>query len=212
MRTRNVKGASDYIKEYPNIVVSNYLEYKGKWKSFFKNNNPIYLEIGMGKGKFLIENALLYKDINFIGIEKEVSIVYKALNKVLEKGVEINNLIIINADATNILDIFCENEIDKVYLNFSDPWPKTRHEKRRLTGPIIFSNILKVLKGDLEFKTDNRKLFEYSIMQFNNLGLNIIELSLDLHKDKEDIITTEYEDKFSSLGQVIYYIRIKEEK
>ena len=212
MRTRNVKGASDYIKAYPNIVTNDYLNYKGKWKSFFKNDNPIYLEIGMGKGKFLIENANLYKDINFIGIEKEVSIVYKALNKVLETGKELNNLIIINADAANILDIFCEGEIDKVYLNFSDPWPKARHEKRRLTGPIIFSNILKVLKGDLEFKTDNRKLFEYSIMQFNNLGLNILDLSLDLHKDKEDIITTEYEDKFSSLGQVIYYIRIKEDK
>lgn len=212
MRARNVKGASDYIKNYPNIVVSNYLEYKGKWKKYFKNDNPIYLEIGMGKGKFLIENATRYKDINFIGIEKEVSIVYKALNKVLEYGENLDNLIIINADAANILDIFEDNEIDKVYLNFSDPWPKNRHEKRRLTCPAIFSNILKVLKGDLEFKTDNRKLFEYSIKEFNNLKLNIEEISLDLHKDKVDVITTEYEDKFISLGQVIYYIKLKEDK
>ena len=211
MRVRNVKNADTYILDYPTIVITNYLDYKGKWHTYFKNNNPIYVEIGMGKGKFLIENAKRNKDINYIGIEKEISIVYKALNKVLEEE-KLDNLIILHADAEGILDIFEENEIDKVYLNFSDPWPKNRHEKRRLTGPIIFSNILKILKGDLEFKTDNRKLFEYSLIQFNNLKLNIEELSLDLHKDKEDVITTEYEDKFTSLGQVIYYIKLKEDK
>ena len=112
-------------------------------------------------------------------------------------------------DANNILDIFEEKEVNKVYLNFSDPWPKTRHEKRRLTGPVIFSNILKILSGDLEFKTDNRHLFEYSIMQFNNLNLKIEELSLDLHSDKEDVITTEYEEKFMSKNNVIYYAKIR---
>lgn len=210
MRIRNVKNADELILKYPNIVIQNPSEYKGKWKSYFKNDNPIYVEIGMGKGQFIIKNALLNKNINYIGIEKEKSIVYKALNKVLDTSEEgIDNLAIITFDAANILDIFEEKEVDKIYLNFSDPWPKSRHEKRRLTGPIIFNNILKILNGDLEFKSDNRKLFEYSIIQFNNLGLDILELSLDLHKDCEDVITTEYEDKFVALNMPIYYAKIK---
>ena len=210
MRIRNVKNADELILKYPNMVIQNPSEYKGKWKSYFKNDNPIYVEIGMGKGQFIIKNALLNKNINYIGIEKEKSIVYKALNKVLDTSEEgIDNLAIITFDAANILDIFEEKEVDKIYLNFSDPWPKSRHEKRRLTGPIIFNNILKILNGDLEFKSDNRKLFEYSIIQFNNLGLDILELSLDLHKDCEDVITTEYEDKFVALNMPIYYAKIK---
>ena len=210
MRIRNVKNADELIIKYPNIVLPNSSEYKGKWKKYFKNDNPIYVEIGMGKGQFIIKNALLNKDINYIGIEKEKSIVYKALNKVLDTNENgIDNLVILYFDAANILDIFEEKEVDKVYLNFSDPWPKTRQEKRRLTGPIIFNNILKILNGDLEFKSDNRKLFEYSIMQFNNLGLNILELSLDLHKDNPDVISTEYEDKFVALNMPIYYVKIK---
>lgn len=213
MRVRSVKNADEFISKYPNIVCSCAKDYLGQWKSYFKNDNPIYVEIGMGKGKFLIENALRNPDINYIGIEKEIAIVYKALNKVLdvnEKGID--NLVIINYDASNILDIFKENEVDKIYLNFSDPWPKTRHEKRRLTSPIIFNNILNILKGDLEFKTDNRHLFEYSIMQFNKLNLNIEELSLNLHEDKADVITTEYEDKFISMNQNIYYVKVKKDK
>ena len=210
MRIRNVKNADEFILKYPNIVIQNPSEYKGKWKQYFKNDNPIYVEIGMGKGQFIIKNALLNKNINYIGIEKEKSIVYKALNKVLDTNEEgPDNLAIITFDAANILDIFEEKEVDKIYLNFSDPWPKSRHEKRRLTGPIIFNNILKILNGDLEFKSDNRKLFEYSIIQFNNLGLDILELSLDLHKDCEDVITTEYEDKFVALNMPIYYAKIK---
>lgn len=210
MRIRNVKNADELILKYPNIVIQNPSEYKGKWKQYFKNDNPIYVEIGMGKGQFIIKNALLNKNINYIGIEKEKTIVYKALNKVLDTNEEgLDNLAIITFDAANILDIFEEKEVDKIYLNFSDPWPKSRHEKRRLTGPIIFNNILKILNGDLEFKSDNRKLFEYSIIQFNNLGLDILELSLDLHKDCEDVITTEYEDKFVALNMPIYYAKIK---
>ena len=213
MRVRSVKNADEFIRKYPNIVCKDANAYLGKWKSYFKNDNPIYVEIGMGKGKFLIENALRNPNINYIGIEKEIAIVYKALNKVLEvneKGID--NLVIINYDAANILDIFAKNEVDKIYLNFSDPWPKTRHEKRRLTSPIIFNNILKILKGDLEFKTDNRHLFEYSIMQFNKIGLNIEELSLDLHADKDDVVTTEYEDKFINMNQNIYYVKVTKGK
>ena len=214
MRVRNVKGADLKLAMFPDKVISNPNDYKGKWNNYFKNDNPIYIEIGMGKGKFILEHALRNPDINYIGIEKDISIVYKALVKYLEteeeKEVKLNNLVFLNIDACNIKEIFEDNEVNKVYLNFSDPWPKTRHEKRRLTSPLIFKNILDILNGELEFKTDNRKLFEYSVMEFNTMNLDIVELSLDLHSDKEDIITTEYEDKFVSKGNVIYYCKLKE--
>ena len=214
MRVRNVKGADAKLAMFPDKVVANPNDYKGKWNNYFKNDNPIYIEIGMGKGKFILEHALRNPDINYIGIEKDISIVYKALVKYLEteeeKDVKLNNLVFLNIDACNIKEIFEDNEVNKVYLNFSDPWPKTRHEKRRLTSPLIFKNILDILNGELEFKTDNRKLFEYSVMEFNTMNLDIVELSLDLHSDKEDIITTEYEDKFVSKGNVIYYCKLKE--
>ena len=214
MRVRNVKGADIKLAMYPEKVISNPSEYKGKWNKLFKNDNPINIEIGMGKGKFILEHALRNPDINYIGIEKDTSIVYKALIKYLdteeEKEIKLNNLVFLNIDACNIKEMFEDNEVQKVFLNFSDPWPKTRHEKRRLTSPLIFKNILDILNGDLEFKTDNRKLFEYSVMEFNTMNLDIVELSLDLHSDKEDIITTEYEDKFVSKGNVIYYCKLKE--
>ena len=214
MRVRNVKGADAKLAMFPDKVIANPNDYKGKWNNYFKNDNPIYIEIGMGKGKFILEHALRNPDINYIGIEKDISIVYKALVKYLEteeeKEVKLNNLVFLNIDACNIKEIFEDNEVNKVYLNFSDPWPKTRHEKRRLTSPLIFKNILDILNGELEFKTDNRKLFEYSVMEFNTMNLDIVELSLDLHSDKEDIITTEYEDKFVSKGNVIYYCKLKE--
>ena len=214
MRVRNVKNADIKLANYPDKVIANYTEYKGNWNKLFKNDNPIYIEIGMGKAKFIIEHALRNPDINYIGIEKDISIVYKALTKYLDteesKQIKIDNLVFLNIDACNIKEVFNDKEVQKVFLNFSDPWPKTRHEKRRLTSPLIFKNILDILDGDLEFKTDNRHLFEYSIMEFKTLNLDIIELSLDLHSDKEDIITTEYEDKFVSKGNVIYYCKVKE--
>lgn len=214
MRVRNVKNADAFLATFPSLVIDNPSVLKGKWKEFFKNDYPIFIEIGMGKAKFIIEHALRNKNINYIGIEKDTSIVYKALVKYLDKSENkgFDNLVFINIDACNIKDIFEDNEVNKVFLNFSDPWPKSRHEKRRLTSPLIFKNILDILDGDLEFKTDNRKLFEYSIGEFNNMNLDICELSLDLHNDFEDIITTEYEDKFTSKGNVIYYTKVKERK
>lgn len=214
MRVRNVKDADLKLAKYPDIVISNPNSNKGKWRKFFKNENPVYIEIGMGKAKFIIEHAMRNPNVNFIGIEKDTSIVFKALTKYLdtleEKEIELKNLVFLNIDACNIKEIFDDNEVDKVFLNFSDPWPKTRHEKRRLTSPLIFKNILDILNGDLEFKTDNRHLFEYSIKEFNAMNLDILELSLDLHSDKDDIITTEYEDKFISKGNVIYFCKVKE--
>lgn len=209
MRLRKVKNALEKIQEYPNIVIQNATSNKGKWNEVFKNNNPIYLEIGMGKGKFIIENARRNPDINYIGLELQESVLVRALEKLIEEPLD--NLVLLHEDAFELNNIFEDGEIDKIYLTFSDPWPKSRHAKRRLTCNNILNSYRKALKldGTIEFKTDNRKLFEYSILEFIQNGLEFKELSLNLHEDKEDIITTEYEDKFVAKGNVIYFVEVK---
>lgn len=211
MRLRKVKNALEKINEYPNIVIQNPILNKGKWKEIFNNDNPIYLEIGMGKGKFIIEHAKRNPNINYIGLEKEESVLVRALEKVIDDN--INNLIYIQFDAFELSNIFANNEITKIFLNFSDPWPKSKHAKRRLTCNKILDNYRQVLnnKGTIEMKTDNRKLFEYSLLEFISNGLTIKDLSLNLHEDKEDIITTEYEDKFIAKGNVIYFVEVTNE-
>lgn len=213
MRLRKVKNIEEKIKKYDDIIIFNAEEYKGKWNTLFSNNNPIYLEIGMGKGKFILEHARLYQDINFIGCELSDSVIYKAAEKYdkVRKENNINNLLMINKDASILNEIFASKEIGKIYLNFSDPWPKSRHAKRRLTSP----SFLKVYKellgvgGIIEMKTDNRHLFEYSLTMFNEFNWEFECLSLDLHQDVENIITTEYEDRFIQLGQPIYYVKVR---
>lgn len=214
MRLRKIKNASEIIDQNSDIILTNPTEYKGKWKGFFRNDNPIYVEIGMGKGKFILEHAKRNPNINYIGIEKEQSVIIRAVEKQLEA--KCDNLILVNFDATNILDIFSENEVDKIYLNFSDPWPKSKHSKRRLTYPTFLSNYKVILTndGDIELKTDNRKLFEYSLVSLNNLDMHFEEVNLDLHtphenEEAKDIITTEYEDRFVKLNHPIYYIKAR---
>ena len=208
MRLRKVKNALEKIQEYPNIVIQNAVSNKGKWNTIFKNDNPIYLEIGMGKGKFIIENAKRNPDINYIGLEVAESVLVRALEKLIDEPLP--NLVLLHEDAFELNNIFEDGEIDKIYLTFSDPWPKSRHAKRRLTCNNILNSYRKALKenGSLEFKTDNRKLFEYSILEFIKNGLEFKELSLNLHEDKEDVITTEYEDKFIAKGNVIYFVEV----
>lgn len=208
MRLRKVKNALEKIQEYPNIVIQNAVSNKGKWNTLFKNDNPIYLEIGMGKGKFIIENAKRNPNINYIGLEVAESVLVRALEKLIDEPLP--NLILLHEDAFELNNIFEDGEIDKIFLTFSDPWPKSRHAKRRLTCSNILNSYRKTLKidGSLEFKTDNRKLFEYSILEFIKNGLEFKELSLNLHEDKEDIITTEYEDKFVAKGNVIYFVEV----
>lgn len=208
MRLRKVKNALEKIQEYPNIVIQNAVSNKGKWNTLFKNDNPIYLEIGMGKGKFIIENAKRNPNINYIGLEVAESVLVRALEKLIDEPLP--NLILLHEDAFELNNIFEDGEIDKIFLTFSDPWPKSRHAKRRLTCSNILNSYRKALKidGSLEFKTDNRKLFEYSILEFIKNGLEFKELSLNLHEDKEDIITTEYEDKFVAKGNVIYFVEV----
>ncbi len=207
MRLKNVKGASEILAN-SNYVVKNYKKYKGKFISLFNNDNDIKIEVGMGKGDFIIGNALKYPNTNFIGIEKFDSVLVRAVQKVEELEASLPNLKFIRMDATEIEEVFDE-EIDTLYLNFSDPWPKNRHEHRRLSSKIflkrydsIFSNVKKI-----EMKTDNRKLFEFTIMSIANYGYTIEELSLNLYDDDvKNNIATEYETRFHNLGFPIYKI------
>ncbi len=203
MRLRNVKNKEEILNNSIYFIDSPY-QYKGKWKKLFKNDNPIYIEIGMGKGKFIIENAIKYPNVNFIGIEKFDSVLAKALQKI---PVGLNNLLIIRLDALEIDKVF-NKEIDRIYLNFSDPWPKIRHSLRRLSSKIfldkydyIFSN-----KRVIYMRTDNQDLYIYSLMSFSQHGYILKEINFDLHKNNTPLITTEYEDKFASKGMPIYYV------
>lgn len=205
MRLRNVKGANEIINK-SELVIDNYKEYKSKFKTIFKNNNPIHLEIGTGKGNFIINMAKTYPDINFIGIEKYDSVLVRALEKIDY----LDNLRFIRMDATYIEDIFLK-EIDTIYLNFSDPWPKERHRHRRLTDSYFLKRYDSLFKDKkhIIMKTDNRKLFEYSIIELTNYGYKIDNISLDLHNDDiKDNVETEYEHKFSSKGFPIYKIEV----
>ena len=198
MRLKNVKGANEIIIK-GTYYVDNPYEYKGKWNEYFKNDNPIYVEIGMGKGDFIIENALRYKNINFIGIEKYDSVIVRAIQKSNE--LELSNLKIIRVDANKLEDIF-NKEIDTIYLNFSDPWPKDRHAKRRLTSSRFLNIYDKTFKdrNRIVMKTDNINLFNYSLESLIDYGYKIVYKTNDLDCLSEDNIMTEYEKKFYNLG------------
>ena len=198
MRLKNVKGANEII-EKGTYYVDNPYQYKGCWNKYFGNNNPIYVEIGMGKGDFIVENALRYKDINFIGVEKYDSVIVRAIQKSNE--LELNNLKIIRVDANKLEDIF-DKEIDTIYLNFSDPWPKDRHAKRRLTSNIFLDIYSKIFKdrNRIVMKTDNLNLFDYSLESLSNYGYDIVYKTNNLDCLNENNIMTEYEKKFYNLG------------
>lgn len=209
MRLKNVKGAEEIIKQ-SSYVILNPKEYSGSWNKLFLNDNKIHIEIGMGKGDFIINNALTYPDINFIGIEKFDSVIVRAVEKLNKLEKEIPNLKLIRMDALEIDEVF-NHEIDCLYLNFSDPWPKNRHEKRRLSSTIFLNKYDNIFKNDnlIKIKTDNRKFFEYSLMNIVNYGYSIDDVSLDLYKDDiKDNIPTEYEKKFHKLGLPIYKLDV----
>ena len=210
MRLKHVKGAEDIV-ENSSYVIKNPENNKGNFNKLFGNNNPIHIEIGMGKGNFIINNAIKYPNINFIGIEKYDSVMVKAIRR-LEK-LDLPNLRLIRMDANNIEEVF-DKEIDQIYLNFSDPWPKERHAKRRLTSPNFLAKYSNIFKSTnrITMKTDNRKLFEYSIQMFNESNFKIDEISLNLYEDDiKDNIPTEYEIKFSSQGYPIYMIKVSKD-
>ena len=207
MRLRNVKNKQEIIENATNLI-ENPKQYCGKWQELFANDNPIYVEIGMGKGDFIIENAKRYPNINFIGIEKFDSVIVRAIEKV---PTDLTNLKLIRMDAKEIDEVF-SNEIERIFLNFSDPWPKKRHHDRRLTSHIFLRKYDSVFKNEKTIyqKTDNRDLFEYSLISLSTYGYQIEDISLDLHNSNyEDIITTEYEKKFVAKGNNIYYLVVK---
>lgn len=204
MRLRNIQGSREAI-EKSRYVVKNPESYKDNWKELFGNNHPIHLEIGMGKGKFITQLAMENRDINFIGIEKYSSVLVRALEKMEDS--DISNLYFIREDAVDITKIFGAEEVSKIYLNFSDPWPKDRHAKRRLTSKEFFERYNEILKmeGTIEFKTDNRSLFDFSLEQIPMADWKIKQHTYDLHHSPMNTgnVMTEYEEKFSMQGNHI---------
>ena len=198
MRLKNVKGANEIIVK-GKYYVDNPMEHKGSWNKYFNNDNPIYIEIGMGKGDFIIENAKRYPDINFIGIEKYDSVIVRAIQKSDE--LELNNLKIVRIDARKLEEVFL-NEVDLIYLNFSDPWPKDRHAKRRLTSSNFLSIYDKIFRDNkiIVMKTDNIKLFDYSLESLTEYGYEITYKTNDLDCLDDSNIMTEYERKFFNKG------------
>lgn len=211
MRLRNISGSRDVIAQSP-LVIHEPKQHKGSWKEIFGNDHPIRIEVGMGKGKFIYQLAKLNPDVNYIGIEKYSSVLLRALQKL--EGEPLPNLFFIRMDAEEIAEVFGKEEIDRIYLNFSDPWPKDRHAKRRLPSGEFLKRYDSFLKKDgiLEFKTDNRDLFDFALGELDDAGWEAVQVTFDLHHDQEmsaGNIMTEYEEKFSALGNPIYKYIIK---
>ncbi|MCR5250020.1 MAG: tRNA (guanosine(46)-N7)-methyltransferase TrmB [Lachnospiraceae bacterium] len=213
MRLRNITGSREMIaaNEY---VIHDETACKGRWAEVFGNDRPIRLEIGTGKGRFLTELAAANPDVDYLGIEKYSSVLLRAVQKMEEPALP--NLRFIRMDAEYICDVFAKGEIDRIYLNFSDPWPKDRHAKRRLPSRQFLERYAQILKEDglVEFKTDNTDLFDFALEELKESAFELVSCTRDLHKDPllmQGNVMTEYEEKFSSRGNPIckYVIRLK---
>ena len=204
MRLRNVPGARETIIENQ-FSIQEPEQKKGKWAEVFGNDHPIHIEVGMGKGQFIIEMAKRNPEINYIGIEKYSSVLVRAVEKL--EDFEQNNLRLIRMDAENIEEVFDKDEVDRIYLNFSDPWPKDRHAKRRLTSTRFLERYNNILtpEGRVMFKTDNKDLFDFSLEQVEEAGWILENHTYDLHHSEynEGNVMTEYEEKFSAKGNPI---------
>lgn len=207
MRLKNVPGSREAIAESRwCIQEEDQTSMAGHWKERFGNDNPIFVEIGMGKGRFVMDNAIKYPDINYIGVEKFSSVLIRGIQKMDEA--ELSNVLFMRMDAENITSAFCKGEVDRIYLNFSDPWPKDRHAKRRLPSRQFLSRYDEILKpeGHIEFKTDNRELFDFAVEEVKVAGWKLEVCTYDLHNDPELVvgnIMTEYEERFASMGNPI---------
>lgn len=200
MRMRNKPWAEDYLLEHRDIVSID-LSQKDNITSWFESEQPIHIEVGSGMGRFITEMAKAHPEINYIGIERDKNVMIRIVEKAIEQ--DIKNLRLLTVDAEKLTEIFNPNEIDRVYLNFSDPWPKTRHAKRRLTHENFLKSYETILKpdGEIHFKTDNQALFEFSIESMSQYGMKLKNINLNLHENEpEDNIKTEYEQKFSAKG------------
>lgn len=204
MRLRNIKGASEAMLKSP-FVVQDYAQMRGRWAEYFKNSNPIHVELGMGKGKFITTLALQNPDINYVGVEKYSSVLIRGVEK--QEQLRLPNLVFLRMDAEQVVDVFAKGEVTKIYLNFSDPWPKDRHAKRRLTS-VQFMNLYNIIlapDGSVEFKTDNVDLFEFSLESIQQAGWQIPFVTRDLHHSDmaEGNVMTEYEERFTEQGNAI---------
>ncbi len=211
MRLRNIPGAKEVIENSP-YVVHEPQKQKGQWSHVFENDHPIHIEVGMGKGRFLMDMAKIHPEVNYVGIEMYDSVLLRALQKREEyeqnEGT-LTNLYFMCVDARLLPEIFEKGGVEKIYLNFSDPWPKARHAKRRLTSRQFLERYDQILipEGSVEFKTDNRELFEFSLEEVKEAGWTLETSTFDLHHDEELMkgnVMTEYEEKFSSMGNPIH--------
>ncbi len=208
MRLRNIPRAEGTIQAH-HAVIKRPEAQRGCWRQVFGNKHPIHIEIGMGKGRFIMDMAKRHPEINYIGIERYSSVLLRAIEKYdTEEYNELKNVRFVCMDARNVADVFAEDEIERIYLNFSDPWPKARHARRRLTSTEFLARYEKILKpgGLLEFKTDNTQLFNFSLEQIKESGWILQNFTYDLHHHEEmnrDNVMTEYEEKFSAKGNPI---------
>lgn len=208
MRLRNIPGSKEVIAESA-YVIQEPQNNKGKWKEIFGNTHPVHIEVGMGKGRFIMDMARLHPENNYIGIEMYDSVLLRAVQKREQLEEEIPNLYFVRMDARILPEVFEKGEVDRIYLNFSDPWPKERHAKRRLTSRQFLERYSEILlpQGRVEFKTDNRGLFEFSLEEVKEAGWKLEAYTFDLHHEKEMMegnVMTEYEEKFSSMGNPIH--------
>ena len=213
MRLRNKPWAPEYLEKSP-WVVNQPETYFGIWNEYFKNDKPIRLEVGMGKGKFVETHALLNDEYNYIGLEKYPSIQVIPIQRLENTTTpeERPNLRYLSMDAENLKDVFAPGEVDRIFINFPDPWPKARHDKRRLLYRNFLNKYYNILRdgGIVEFKTDQKPLFEFALEELEFFKkFNIIKVSKDLHSEETNVVTTEYEEKFKSMGHPIYMIKFQ---
>ena len=205
MRLRNIPGAQEAVKSSPYVIQEPETK-KGNMRGVFGNENPIHIEIGMGKGRFLMDMATLHPEINYVGIEKYSSVLLRGIQK--QEELQLPNVMFIRMEAEYITEVFAKDEVDRIYLNFSDPWPKDRHAKRRLESREFLKRYNEILvpEGVVEFKTDNMDLFEFALEEVEPAGWKLRQWTKDLHHDPKmnaGNVMTEYEERFSSVGNPI---------
>lgn len=214
MRLRGRKGILESLESQPNLVVLDSTTYKGRWNEFFGNDRPIYVELGMGKGQFISQMSARNPHINFIGVDMYDELIRRASEKarLAHDGAEPKNLALLRANIETIEDMFSPNEVERIFLNFSDPWPKAKHARRRLTHPRFVRKYMDILnvRGEIHLKTDSQSLFEFSLNSFADLELMMRNIALHLHRDelRDDLVLTEYESKFVERGQNIHRVEV----